>query len=126
MFVDSISMLSTIHPFTLVIISIWRNPYSFTIFFALFPITFKNLSIIPLKPPFTLPQTILEISGIDSIFVLLISLQFFIILKNPLKNVSFSDENRLPFSNLILYLSKVNSQILIGNNLKLRIFHYLL
>lgn len=87
MIIKSLSILFVLLPLTLVIIPLWRFPFSKSIFFALFPFSLKLLTVFPYKFPFCMSLALLKMSYKNAIFILFASLQFYIMLIYPFINL---------------------------------------
>lgn len=108
---SSSSLLPIILPFSFIMISLRRLPFSPTIFAAHQPLSLKDLAILPLKLSIPMATSILKASFINSLPISLITIYFRIILKAAFINLFIGDTYSQSLSFLLLDLSKIHSAI---------------
>lgn len=87
MLVNSLSMLPIQEPTTFIWITFRRLPYTMSVFRPQFPISFKNLSIIPQELAVSMPHTIDELSDVHTVNVSFTTWHFDTIFVNTLENL---------------------------------------
>ena len=115
MFVNTFSMLSIELPFSFVKISFWRLPYSISVFCSISPLSFENLAIIPFKSSKPFSYSIYKLTAIDTINVLLASLDLNIAVIFSLENGLLGDHYSFSMFLLINNLTKIHSIIRFNN-----------
>ena len=77
------AVLSIRCPLSLIEVSFRWSPYSEAILFAIFPFSLKNFPVMPLKLAIAWSNTFNKLSFIQSVYIFLAAIEFFIILIVP-------------------------------------------